>query len=236
MEYAAFVPFKGKDWHTRLNEILTYDQRRELALHELLHTLSIWGQYTDLYTGLQSYGELNSRQLRMKLILLVLVYNNVRMLPKLSSLRIFPINDVNDGIQQFSDLALQRGYKGIIISGSDLPLLTSKDAEDLLSLANSAERVVVFSSARDGGTPVYMIRPPGMYIPRLYVDDGYTNTGRQENDLHTLGIQYIKIIDMDGLCRDLDTPEDLLYILTNGRDSPPVVYLRSLSSIIPLNV
>jgi len=235
MEYAAFVPFKGRNWHTRLSGILTYNQRRELALHELFHTLSVWSRHSDLYVGLQSYGELNSSKLMMKLILLALVYN-VRLLPKF--LRVHIINDpnnVNYIIQKFG-LISGRGYKGIIISGSDLPLLTPEDAEYLLSLANSAERIVVFSSARDGGTPVYMIRPPGLYIPRLYVDDGYTNTERQEKNLHTLGIQYKKIVDMDGLCRDLDTPEDLSYILTNGRNSPPVVYLRSLFPIIPLNV
>jgi 2-phospho-L-lactate guanylyltransferase (CobY/MobA/RfbA family) len=222
MEYAAFVPFKGKDWHTRLKEILTYEQRRELALRELFHVLRVWSKHSDLYVGLQSSGEINSLQLRLRLAILTLAYD-IGFLSKLLRMRTLYIDNVNEGISQFSKLSSLNGYKGIIISGSDLPLLSYEDVRYLLNLNEK----VVFSSAEDGGTPAYRIKPPDIYIPQLYVDDGYTNTKRQEKILDEMEIPYKKITNIDGLCRDLDTPENLQYILINGI-SLPVSYLKSL--------
>jgi 2-phospho-L-lactate guanylyltransferase (CobY/MobA/RfbA family) len=222
MKYAAFVPFKGENWHTRLEEILTYEQRRELALRELFHVLRVWSKHADLYVGLQSSGEINSLQLRLRLAILTLAYD-IGFLSKLLRMRTLYIDNVNEGISQFSNLASMNGYKGIIISGSDLPLLSYEDVRYLLNLNEE----VVFSSAEDGGTPVYRIKPPGIYVPQLYVDDGFTNTRRQEKILDEMKIPYRKINDMDGLCRDLDTPENLKYISRHG-NSLPVAYLRSL--------
>lgn len=213
MDYAAFVPFKSNGWHTRLSDVLNPEQRRKLALCEVSHVISIISKYADLYIGLQR-GGLSEKVLR------VLLY----LIGGLENFQVMPINDVKDGIEEFYKIT--KGYKGVIICGSDLPLLTTEDIEYVLSLLDG--RNVVFSSAIDGGTPFYFIQPSGIYIPQLYLDDGNTNTERQIQRLNNQCLSYGIITDRPGLCRDLDNLSDIYYFLNSGCNSLPIRYLRQL--------
>ncbi|MEM5801345.1 MAG: hypothetical protein QW350_03670 [Candidatus Aenigmatarchaeota archaeon] len=213
MNYAAFVPFKSSDWHTRLSQVLTPEQRQKLALYELAHVLSVLGNYAELYVGLQKNG-LNETALRTLLSQLVT-----------DSITIISVDDVNTGIQEFYRI-IGNKYEGVFICGSDLPGLKESDIQFVLGFSEN----VVFSSAKDGGTPFYRIsrNEKGFYVPELYLEDGKTNTQRQIERLSESGLSYRIVTDIPGLVRDLDTPNDIFYFLGLRNNSLPIRYLREL--------
>ncbi|MEM2614194.1 MAG: hypothetical protein QXO15_08245 [Nitrososphaerota archaeon] len=210
--YAAFIPFKSRNWHSRLASILG-GERQTLALYELAHVLNVLSSYASLYVGLQ-VGGLSQRDLEKFLLTHY----------QLWSVTIIEITDVNSGIKNFYEI-IPDTTETVFICGSDLPNLQIDDVEATLNFKEK----VVFSSAPDGGTPFYRIKKSGgrLYVPQLYVD-GYTNTDVQIRRLEGLGISYRVITDRPGLCRDLDTEQDLKYFLSLGPDTPPIRYLREL--------
>lgn len=99
--------------------------------------------------------------------------------------------------------AATRDVAATVVVMADLPLVTGRDV-DAVCAAGRRGPVVVVAPARDGGTGALLRRPPGV-VPTAF--------GRRSAHAHArlarvAGVP-VTTVDVEGLARDVDTPEQL---------------------------
>ena len=130
---------------------------------------------------------------------------------------------VNNAVTMANNYCDGTGADATIVVPQDLPLISSEDIDMFCSYAKEYPRcLVVCPSARYDGSNALLRRPPKL------IESYYDNNSLQ---MHIYAARIagavIKIISSHRIMRDLDTFEDVEYLVNEPTTSKSVVYLRS---------
>ncbi|MEE9247325.1 MAG: 2-phospho-L-lactate guanylyltransferase [Dehalococcoidia bacterium] len=100
------------------------------------------------------------------------------------------------------------GTRQVLVIPSDLPLARSMDIQAILKV-DLGNPSVVMAPAHDGGTNA-MLRTPPDVIPSRFGPDSLS---LHIQEARARGVPY-RLVQLDSLYRDIDTPEDLSILLT----------------------
>lgn len=115
--------------------------------------------------------------------------------------------DMDDAFRVGVAFAKARGADLLVCLPSDLPLLTPRDLDYLLSRARKGPRVVVVPSTIGPGTSVLVLAPPEAIEPRFEADDHLVHL--EEALRRDVPAEVVDLLQ-GGL--DVDTPKDLARI------------------------
>jgi len=182
----------------RLGEALDAEEREELVLGLLLHTLAMLARWStcrrvhlvspdpmlDAVVGLAGLDLVVHRQ---------------------------PGEGLNEGIVLGIEAALSEGADCLLVLPGDLPHVSVEALEELVMAADASLAAVsggpivaiVPSDARNG-TNALLLRPPGIIGPAFGADSFEAHLRAAE----TAGVA-VQVVSGSGLGFDLDTPEDL---------------------------
>lgn len=115
------------------------------------------------------------------------------------------LGDMNAAVRVGLDTARARGAATCIVLPGDVPLISSRDIEALLTAAADVKRAVIIGASRDGeGTNALLLRPPDVIAPSF----GPPSVNRHV----AAGLAANAATDVLtglGLALDIDTPADL---------------------------
>jgi 2-phospho-L-lactate guanylyltransferase len=117
------------------------------------------------------------------------------------------------------------GARSLLVVPGDLPLLTAEDVESLLgadAATAAAERLSIAPAAQDGGSNGLVLTPP-TDVPFLFGPD---SARRHEEAAAARGIPVRQVV-IPGFARDIDTPEDLRWLLSQRVACATLVWLRT---------
>lgn len=125
--------------------------------------------------------------------------------------------DAMDAINTLS----QNDVDKIAIIPTDLPQLSHHDLE---SLDNAHEQGVTLCAAeKDGGTNALVFTPP-LAIPLLFGLDSYKNHQQAAKDRGII----VKTVQASGMQRDVDRPDDLLWLSKQSSGGQTWQYIRTI--------
>ena len=113
-------------------------------------------------------------------------------------------HDLNESLSKAFSLAKRSKLVAMYIP-ADLPFLKSGDIDELISLSNDGETLVLSPAQRDGGTNGMLVPICSEFQPAL----GKNSFQRHREQIKALGADF-EICESDGFALDLDTPEDFL--------------------------
>ena len=100
--------------------------------------------------------------------------------------------------------ALEQGIERVLLVPGDCPMLAPRDIEALLA-SSSRERVALIVPDRHGtGTNALLLTPPDVLAPSFGADSRRRHMG----DAQANGVP-AKVVELDSLALDVDTPDDL---------------------------
>lgn len=110
-------------------------------------------------------------------------------------------DDLNTALTQGASAALSEGATALLALSSDLPFLT---ADDLRTMLDRPEQIVIATDRARQGTNALLMRPP-LAIAYRYGPD---SLARHLAAAAQAGLS-AGVVDRAGLARDIDTPDDL---------------------------
>ncbi|MDQ4149209.1 MAG: 2-phospho-L-lactate guanylyltransferase [Actinomycetota bacterium] len=123
-----------------------------------------------------------------------------------------PGNGLNEAIRAGTEAALMEGCGRLLVLAADLPMVTTKAIEKLLSYREE----VVIAPSHDGGTNALARRPPDA-IPASY---GPASAKAHLELAHSAGLT-ARTVQLPPIMLDVDQPDDLTSVtaLANGSRS-----------------
>ena len=120
-----------------------------------------------------------------------------------------PLNVRGEGpaVDYGADTLTRRGVDRLLVIPSDIPQVEASDIEAILAVDAGVPSVVI-APAHDGGTNA-MFRKPPMSIPSRF---GPNSLALHLQEAKTKGVD-ARIIELNSLYVDVDTPEDLASVL-----------------------
>jgi len=115
-----------------------------------------------------------------------------------------PPIDLNLALQQATRAAIGSGASAVLVVPADLPLVTSEDLQELLSLGASPPVVVLAPDRRQAGTNALLTSPAGL----IEYAFGPSSFDRHRALALAAGAR-VAVCERPGLALDLDLPEDL---------------------------
>jgi 2-phospho-L-lactate guanylyltransferase len=115
---------------------------------------------------------------------------------------------------------IARKLPGLLVLPGDLPTLSSAELGALL--ATHRHGVTLCTAARDGGTNALLLTPPDA-VPCLFGPD---SARRHLEAAAAAGITG-RAADLPGFARDIDTPDDLQWLLRQRVASATLAWLKS---------
>lgn len=117
--------------------------------------------------------------------------------------------------------------ESIIITVADIPCASSKDFQEIVSLAEKYVKAIVLSPARDWGTNIILLKPPNVIKPVFGVGSFWVNLAKAiERDIA------VRVYSKNTVRVDLDYPEDLEEALRIGcNPRTRLVLMRILGKI-----
>jgi 2-phospho-L-lactate guanylyltransferase len=113
--------------------------------------------------------------------------------------------ELNTALERATAVAKIYEAKSVLILPADLPLISQKDIEKLISAANGSKRVVIITPDRHkNGTNALLTSPAGL----IEYDYGKNSFERHCELAKKAGAQ-LKICELPSIELDLDLPEDL---------------------------
>ncbi|MFP4005604.1 MAG: 2-phospho-L-lactate guanylyltransferase [Candidatus Hadarchaeia archaeon] len=109
--------------------------------------------------------------------------------------------------------SIEDGCDQVLILPVDVPLVRSRDLENILDLAEG-DRCVVATPSEEKGTNALLLRPPDILDLRF----GGESFPDHISEARSRGIN-LEVYFSDCLKRDMDSPEDLLKVETLGKGS-----------------
>ena len=100
--------------------------------------------------------------------------------------------------------AATAGHATTIVVAADLPEVAADDLGRVFAAAGAADRAVVIAPTYDGGTGALLRRPPSL-MPTAY---GIGSAAAHIDLARAAGV-LPQVLDLPGLARDVDTPEQL---------------------------
>ncbi|MFQ5514133.1 MAG: 2-phospho-L-lactate guanylyltransferase [Myxococcota bacterium] len=135
-----------------------------------------------------------------------------------------PDPGLNAAIDEAELELLREGCQASLVVLGDLPLLRAQDVDAVVEAGS--KHAVVIAPSRDGGTALMLRRPP-QAIPACF-GPGSALVHAREATRRGLDVLTLTSHQGHGLL-DLDTPEDALRLLENGRDCRTRALLEELS-------
>ncbi len=133
--------------------------------------------------------------------------------------------ELNDALTRATQVVMTWNARSVLIVASDIPLMTSKDIEAMVKLADERRVVVIASDRRGDGTNALLVRPPSL-ITYCYGEHSFQNHIAEATEVGAA----LHVYESPDLALDVDVPADLdLYrsILTERKLSEPA-WLGSL--------
>jgi 2-phospho-L-lactate guanylyltransferase len=199
----AVIPFKKENAKTRLSEILSENQRQELALEMLL----------DVISALEASGKFNEIEILNSSISSIMNTDfpaNVNVLISEKGL--------NEALNEYLDKLASHNMGEVLIIMADMPLVTKKQIQELTRL--TADLVIAPGSG--GGTNALLIRKPD----KFHVDYYGTSFLDHLRIAEEAGLS-VDIFDSFLMSTDIDEPRDLVELLIHGKGRA-AQYLRSI--------
>lgn len=112
--------------------------------------------------------------------------------------------ELNDALGRATQLVTTWGAQGVLIVASDIPLMSAKDIEGMLALADQPRIVVIASDRHGEGTNALLIQPPGL-ITYSYGPNSFRRHVAQTKEA---GIA-VRVFGSPTVALDVDVPEDL---------------------------
>ncbi len=199
---AALVPAKALNLaKSRLSAVLDEDERRQLALAML----------EDVLSTLQSVPRLN---------LVASVSPDSDVLARTRTLGSEPISEppssaggINQALSHALSLISPRGIGTLLVVVADVPALSPQDIESVLD-ALPPDRGAVICPSVAQGTSALALRPPDA-LPFRFGQRSFLAHKREAaaRDLP------VRVLRLDTLTNDIDSPDDLLNLITRPADS-----------------
>ncbi len=120
------------------------------------------------------------------------------------------VGGLNEALDDATDFAHDCGAKLLVILAGDLPLLSADDVSALVRLPGLPGLVVARDHAGTG-TNALAMSPPGATAHQF--GPGSLHAHRRRALLSGLPVV---TLDRSGLCRDIDTPDDLDWVISSG--------------------
>lgn len=203
---AVIIPVKQNDPKSRLNKLFSKEERKQLQMVMLEDVLRVL-----LHSGLVQDTYVVSRDTE--------VLNHAVKLSA-NSLHESYESGVNNAV--YYAMNLLEGYAAWLIIPSDIPLLSSREIQVALHLHKSGADVVISPSRKLDGTNLLLITSISK-IPLHYDDDSFKKHIREALDRRLRTIVYYS----DGICSDLDEPDDINAILNSGARNCTTTFLLS---------
>lgn len=108
--------------------------------------------------------------------------------------------------------ALERGAERVLLVPGDCPALDAEEVDELLA---AEEAVVVVPDRHGSGTNALLLRPPEAIAPSF----GPGSRARHEALARDAGLRW-RVLELDTLGMDADTPADLAALRASGRLGP----------------
>ncbi len=112
-----------------------------------------------------------------------------------------------------------RGVGSLLVLPADVPMVACEDIE--FFLGQPGDSVIVVPAAADGGTNALYVAPPGI----IGFQFGTGSAARHHHAALAAGVD-AQAIARPNLARDIDRPEDLLWLLGNVRGGSTAHYLE----------
>lgn len=199
MPLSVIIPVKSfSEAKSRLAEALTPDQRIELSRSLLQRTIKVLQDVT-----------MSIRPL--------VVSRDLEALAMADSAGFISVNENgHPGLNSALDLAASNSQidhsNGILILPADLPLITHDDVEGIIIESLAPPVVVIVPDRWKKGTNCLLINPHNL-IPFSFGDHSFT---KHKNLTKTAGVK-LKVIQNDHMAIDLDTIDDLKYVLAQDQ-------------------
>jgi len=129
--------------------------------------------------------------------------------------------ELNQVLQYATDWSVHRGAEAVLVLPADVPLVTSEDIDQIMSLCSDRTSIAVSPSSR-GGTNALMRNPPGV-MPTYFGPD---SSKRHLHEASKLGIR-ASIYESASLSLDIDLPRDLKLLLKLGEGTGSQHFLES---------
>lgn len=133
--------------------------------------------------------------------------------------------ELNDALTRATQAVMAWNASSVLIMPCDIPLMTVRDIEAMLELADQPEVVVIASDRRDDGTNALLVRPPGLIEYRF----GERSFQQHMAEALEAGVA-LHVYESPDLALDVDIPADLeLYrAILNQRKLNELSWLGSL--------
>ncbi len=191
---------------TRLEGLLNRDECAQLAAHMLLDVLRALAA-TPLIEGITLLG--NEPQLAA-----LTAGSGARLLPEPAGM------DYRQALNEAAAALATQGVRQLLVLPADLPTLTGADVRRLVEGHHSG--LSLCPAARDGGSNALLLSPPTA-IPFLYGPD---SAQRHLEAAQARGIA-ARHIDLAGFARDIDTPDDVYWLLEQRIACATLAWLKS---------
>jgi 2-phospho-L-lactate/phosphoenolpyruvate guanylyltransferase len=203
MKVFAIVPVKRFEHSkTRLSSILNKDERVILSSLLLEDTLEVLSSTSSLYKVVVVSEDERAEQIATKYAAIFLREEREK--------------GVNYAVELANIYCIKHFADLTIVIPFDLPLLDALDINKAIELSENEGRcVVICPSIRYDGTNLLLRKPPSVMVT-FYDKDSYNMHVRVARKL---GI-YVKNINSEDVMRDLDTPEDALYLIKHHHSLP----------------
>ena len=131
-----------------------------------------------------------------------------------------PGGGLNEALTYGTDWCIQQGADGVLIIPSDLPLITPKDVDGIVSMGVD-ERCVVVSPSHDMGTNALLRRPPNVISTMFGIRSVNTHIKAARKKRIPL-----YVYNSWRLSVDVDDPPDLRFVLEKGAGTQTCRLLR----------
>jgi 2-phospho-L-lactate guanylyltransferase len=177
---------------SRLSQVLSPEERRQLAESMLRHVLSVVRHIPQVMGTL-----VVSRD--TKALAIAREYG-VRTLQETGS------PELNTALMRATQFVMRWNATGVLILPADLPLISEEDVSGILTSSKSLPSVVIATDEAEDGTNALLVRPPGMF-PYSYGAGSYRRHLELARDSGVQAITYRS----ERLSLDIDVPDDLKF-------------------------
>ncbi|MEM3736669.1 MAG: 2-phospho-L-lactate guanylyltransferase [Candidatus Bathyarchaeia archaeon] len=204
----VIIPVKGlRNIKSRLAPILDADGRCKLGLNMFIDVMNAVQRSRDIRSILVVSSDPTIHELSKDMNAETLMEKSER--------------GVNTAVAIATSYAKHRGATGALILPSDIPLITPRDIDRMISMAADERSMVITPSIRYDGTNALLLKPPDV-IRTCYENESYTAHIRMAKERGLkLSVYFSKRVMLD-----IDTPEDVEEFLRVGGDTFTHRFLR----------
>jgi 2-phospho-L-lactate guanylyltransferase len=203
MPALAIPPIKSfADAKQRLSEELSAGPRRALAE----------AMFSDVLVALRRANEVSD-------VVVVSADNNAQQIAGGNGAMVLDDTDAGHSAAASAGvrLALEQGFKRVLLVPGDCPLLDPKELDALIAGASDGPEVLIMPDRHGSGTNALLLTPPDAITPSF----GPDSRERHGAIADAAGVAH-RVVEVSSLALDIDTPDDLTALqatlaVTHGR-------------------